>query len=206
MGRGWFLQWWVSGGPTAWFVLACWVAFLLYWLVSAFFVKRVAQPPGWRRFAWRLPIMLAVAVIIVLARTGVARPLSRDLGRPLWRPDLATGLIADLFTLAGLLVALWARRTLAGNWSSEPLIREGHELVERGPYARVRHPIYSGMILMVVGAALLAGRLGTFLVVLLVVLGLWLKARQEERMLTQHFPNTYPAYKRRTKALIPGVL
>lgn len=206
MGNESFVRWWAAGGPTAWFVLACWVIFLLYWLVSAFSVKRVAQRPGWRAYAWRLPILLALAAILLLARTGIARPLSHSLDARLWSPHLATGLVADALALAGLAVALWARRTLGGNWSAEVVIREGHELIERGPYARVRHPIYSGMILMVLGAAMLSGALAGFVLALALALGFWLKARQEERLLTRQFPEAYPAYMRRTKALIPGVL
>ena len=103
------------------------------------------------------------------------------------------------------MVALWARKTLAGNWSADPMIKENHELIERGPYAYVRHPIYSGMLLMMLGAAIFSGRAGAFAILAIIFFSLWYKARQEERLLTEHFPEEYPKYKARVKALIPFI-
>ena len=107
---------------------------------------------------------------------------------------------------APLRLALWARRTIGGNWSSVVTLKQDHELIERGPYRFVRHPIYSGFLLMAVGTAILHARAGEFVFCGFLLLGLWFKLRAEEDLLTRHFPDSYPQYRRRVKALIPYVL
>jgi protein-S-isoprenylcysteine O-methyltransferase Ste14 len=118
---------------------------------------------------------------------------------------VAIGVLADLLTVAGLAVTLWARAALGSNWSATITFKEGHELIQRGPYAYVRHPIYSGLLLMGLGTAVASGQFGSF-----VLLGVWflffaIKAHFEEQLMTRHFPEAYPEYRRRAKALIPGV-
>jgi protein-S-isoprenylcysteine O-methyltransferase Ste14 len=106
----------------------------------------------------------------------------------------------------GLLVTIWARRTLAGNWSSEVTFKEGHELVCTGPYRFVRHPIYTGLLIMCVGTAIEGGQLRSWLGTVTVVIGFWIKLSQEERLLLRHFPEAYPAYQKRVKALVPWLI
>jgi protein-S-isoprenylcysteine O-methyltransferase Ste14 len=106
----------------------------------------------------------------------------------------------------GLAVTMWARRTLADNWSAFVTFKEGHELIQRGPYAYTRHPIYSGILLMMLGTAVVMNQNGALLGFLVFFGGLWWKLQQEEALMTKHFPATYAAYQRRVKALIPGVL
>jgi protein-S-isoprenylcysteine O-methyltransferase Ste14 len=83
--------------------------------------------------------------------------------------------------------------------------KEGHELIETGPYRVVRHPIYSGLLLMVLGTAILAGRLGGLVAFPIYLLSIWIKLRWEEALMTKHFPE-YLEYKARTKALVPFLL
>ena len=97
-------------------------------------------------------------------------------------------------------------RSLAGNWSSNVTFKQGHELVRSGPYRFVRHPIYSGLLIMFVGTALHVARLHCWLAVPVVVLGFLIKLRQEEALLLRHFPEAYPAYCRQVKALVPYVI
>lgn len=106
----------------------------------------------------------------------------------------------------GLGVAIWARRTLAGNWSSDVTFKQGHELIESGPYRFVRHPIYTGLILMLLGTAMAKGRVQSWLGLLCQCIGFWIKLRQEEKVMLQHFPNEYPSYRKRVKALVPFIL
>jgi protein-S-isoprenylcysteine O-methyltransferase Ste14 len=119
-----------------------------------------------------------------------------------WMVDL----VADSLTAIGLGIMLWARVTLGGNWSGNVVLKEDHELVERGPYQYVRHPIYSGLLLMYLGLAIYSAYVGTLIALIAVVVGLWFKSRQEERLLTKHFPQAYASYKARVPALIPFVL
>lgn len=108
--------------------------------------------------------------------------------------------------VAGLVLALRARVVLGGNWSAIVTIKEQHELIQRGPYRYVRHPIYSAILLMLLGSAIVDGKLEWFVLTALCTVGLAIKARSEERLLTKHFPDGYPAYRQRVKAIIPFVL
>jgi protein-S-isoprenylcysteine O-methyltransferase Ste14 len=77
--------------------------------------------------------------------------------------------------------------------------------VERGPYRFVRHPIYTSHLLMGLGTAIASGLLVAFAGLLLFIIGFWIKLKQEEGLLLRHFPDEYPAYKARVKALVPFV-
>jgi protein-S-isoprenylcysteine O-methyltransferase Ste14 len=119
-------------------------------------------------------------------------------------PDtLALRIMSDVTVLMGLIVALWARIILGGNWSASVTFKQNHELIERRPCRFVRHPIYTGVLLMILGTAIIGGRAGPFLALMICFLAYRQKPRQEEALLTKHFPETCPAYKSRTKALIP---
>ena len=106
----------------------------------------------------------------------------------------------------GLLVAIWARRTLGSNWSSEVAFKKGHELVKTGPYRFVRHPIYSGLLLMCLGTAIVVGRFHSWLGFLLLCIGFWLKLKQEETVMLRNFPDEYLVYKKQVKALVPFLI
>jgi hypothetical protein len=100
----------------------------------------------------------------------------------------------------------WARHTLAGNWSSNVTFKQEHELVRTGPYRYVRHPIYTGLLIMSLGTAIEIGQLHCWLSIPISAIGFWIKLSQEERLLLRHFPNEYPAYQKQVKALVPFVL
>ena len=96
--------------------------------------------------------------------------------------------------------------TLGRNWSSVPQVKEQHELVVKGPYRIVRHPIYTGLILAAAGTALAQNRGSWLFMGVLILASYWLKIRVEERLMMETFPEEYPEYRRRVKALIPGIL
>jgi protein-S-isoprenylcysteine O-methyltransferase Ste14 len=185
---------------TAQFILAWFGIFLIYWIVAAFSTKRTLEKQSpWQRILF-LGVLLAVYMSL---RRGGA--LSAYSGVILWPRSLASGVAGDVIALAGLTTMLWARVVLGGNWSSSVVFKEGHELIDRGPYHYVRHPIYSGLLTMILGTAVLYGRLGGFIALFVLFLAFWFKSRQEERLMTKHFPEAYPSYKGRVKALIPRV-
>ena len=101
---------------------------------------------------------------------------------------------------------IWARRTLGDNWSSEVAFKQGHELVKTGPYRFVRHPIYTGLLLMCLGTAVVVGQLHSWLGFPFSCAGFWFKLKQEETLLLRHFPDDYPAYQKQVKALMPFVI
>lgn len=117
-----------------------------------------------------------------------------------------TGLAGFVLTLAGAAFAVWARITLGKNWSGRPSVKADHELIIRGPYALARHPIYSGLLLGLAGTALAVGQWRAVIGVFLVGLAFIIKMANEEQFMMQTFPDVYPAYRKRVKALIPGVL
>ncbi len=188
---------------TGLFILFCWATFVLYWLVSLFAVKRTIEKPARGGRSLLLVILLAAFAIGAFFSMESGSQLPNYLNAILLPQSLTLRLVADSITLCGLVVALWARTVLGSNWSGLVALKENHELVERGPYHYVRHPIYSGLLLMSLGTAIWFDRvieLVTFFVLLVLF---WGKALAEEQLLTKHFPDAYPQYKKRVKALIP---
>lgn len=170
-----------------------WAAFWIYWLVAAFSMKR-----GHVSWARELRIRaLIVILVIVLIRLGVFR--GHGFHTNPWRAGL--GLV--LFAL-GLGFAVWARVHIGRNWGTPMSQKDDAELVTSGPYHLVRHPIYSGILLAGVGTAvaldwswlIAVGLAGVYFVY---------SATVEERNMTRQFPESYPAYRRATKMLIPFV-
>jgi protein-S-isoprenylcysteine O-methyltransferase len=122
-------------------------------------------------------------------------------------PEIHAVRVAGLaLTIAGCLFAIWARLTLGGNWSDRVSLMAGHELITCGPYVLARHPIYTGLLVAVAGTALAIGELRCILGTLVILLALLVKMSHEERLLLQAFPEAYPSYRKRVKALIPGLL
>ena len=107
-------------------------------------------------------------------------------------------------TAVGFGLAWWARLHLGKLWSAFVTRKDEHRVIETGPYGIVRHPIYTGIILAVVTIAILKGNLYALNGAFLIVLGFWIKARLEERFLSQELgPEAYAAYRRRVPMLIP---
>jgi protein-S-isoprenylcysteine O-methyltransferase Ste14 len=142
-------------------------------------------------------LVLAVGVLVV------SRPKGVGLFRlALWSATPVVGIVADIVTLCGLGVALWARFTLGGLWRSGVVLKESHEIIERGPYGYVRHPIYSGVLLMMLGTMVFLGRLLNVVWFAIAFGGIWVKASREERLLTEHLPVAYRRYKQRVKWML----
>jgi protein-S-isoprenylcysteine O-methyltransferase Ste14 len=106
----------------------------------------------------------------------------------------------------GVAFAIWARRTLGRNWSGNPSIKEGHELIEACPYRPARHPIYTGILTAVIGTLIGGGKVREIIILAGSLAILWVKIRVEETLMMRQFPQAYPEYKKRTRALIPFVL
>jgi protein-S-isoprenylcysteine O-methyltransferase Ste14 len=179
-------------------VLASWAVFAVTWAIAALFVKRTVE----RSWGWGRLMLWAVVPMLFWTIFRSQSPGTWWL----WTPTPLSKWLAATIVLFGLWVCLWARLVLGGNWSGAVTLKKDHELIERGPYRHVRHPIYSGLLLMAFGTAILHGRASEFVFCGLILLGFWFKLRAEEEMLTRHFPDAYPQYRRRVKALIPYVL
>jgi protein-S-isoprenylcysteine O-methyltransferase Ste14 len=179
---------------------ACWVVFICYWIISARSVKPMAEPPtSGSTLAYRVPL---IAGGILLWTRRLPSPLTLAV-TPSTEATQAMGVVVCVF---GLFVTIWARRTLAGNWSSDPAFRQGHELIQIGPYGFARHPIYTGILLMCLGPAVCWGQLHCWLGLAIMFAAFWYKLKLEESIMLRHFPNDYPAYRKRVKAIIPFVM
>ena len=114
--------------------------------------------------------------------------------------------VGAVISVLGLGVTIWARRTLAGNWSSDVTFKRGHELIRTGPYRFARHPIYTGLLSMCLGTAVVMGAMRYWLALPVMTVAFWIKLKQEERLLLRHFPEGYTAYQKQVKALVPLVI
>jgi protein-S-isoprenylcysteine O-methyltransferase Ste14 len=170
-----------------------WGAFWLYWLAAAFSRKR-----GHIRWSRELRArLLIIPAAILLARLGAFR--SHRANTDPWLA--AVGLV--LFGL-GLGFAIWARVHIGRNWGAPMTRKDEPELVTSGPYRLVRHPIYSGIIVAGLGTAVALSWLWLPVFALAGIYFVY-SATVEERYLTEQFPDSYPAYKRSTKMLVPFV-
>ena len=187
--------------PTAsHIVVACWFVFIFVWLIAAFRTKRIVERQSVAsRLAHRFPIGLGWWMLLF---PKLRAPMNLQILPHTTLLQMAAAVIC----VCGLVFTIWARQTLAGNWSSDVTFKQDHELIRTGPYHIVRHPIYTGLLAMCVGSAILIGQLRGVFGVLLVTVGFWIKLCQEERLMLQHFPDTYPNYRREVKALIPFVI
>ena len=188
-------------------IICCWVIFGLYWFISSSSVKSTQETRGWLAGNWHGIFLLIGGLFLsnlpFLAKVGVSISSLTILLIP---SSIVINVVIIVFAVTGLIVALIARRTLAGNWSRAVAFKEDHELITTGLYHYVRHPIYTGVLLMILATALSVGTLSAGIGFVIIVLGLWFKLRAEEEILTKHFPKEYSVYKDRTKALIPYVV
>ena len=176
-----------------------WGGWFALWNVMAFRMKEAAQSEG-RLSRLTHVVPLLVAAYLLFAR--VPLPLLNDRFAPqaIWSATLGAAL-----TFAGLAFCIWARFTIAGNWSSYVEFKRGHELIVDGPYRWVRHPIYTGLLLAFAGTAWAVGEWRGVLAVAIVAASFWRKLKLEEVIMRREFGEAYDRYAARTPALIPFV-
>ena len=188
-------------GPYWTIISCCWVVFWVFWTVSGL---RIHAPRRKASLAFTIlnTALLYAGFVLVLVGRQINGPLAIRL-----TSEAAYGYIAGtVFAVAGVALAVWSRRVLGSNWSGAVRITEAQRLVQTGPYAFVRNPIYSGIALAVLGTALVAGTIGGLVGFALVVASLWQKGRLEERFLLAEFGEAYAAYQQKVKFLIPFVV
>lgn len=188
--------------PFAAAVCVIWLAWLLYWFASALGAKHAARVDSLgAMLVYRVPLMIAV-VMLFMGPPGAGLVW-------LWERFLPVSVVWDwlglLLLLLGVGFACWARVVLGRNWSAAVQLKQDHELVVAGPYRWVRHPIYTGILLGVLGSALVFGQWRGLLVLALVAAAFWLKLRHEEAWMRERFGALYVDYMRSTRALIPGL-
>jgi len=179
-----------------------WLAAGLVWLVGALTAKRAERRQNLasrlRHLALEVP-----AFFLVFAQISWPAWLER---RFVPKPSIIAQWIGLGLTAAGIAFAIAARVWIGRNWSGRVTIKKQHELIQNGPYSLVRHPIYSGFLLALLGTAMVQGELHGLIGFALAALGWTFKLRTEEAFLAQQFGNEYLNYKQRVKALVPFVV
>jgi protein-S-isoprenylcysteine O-methyltransferase Ste14 len=177
-----------------------WLGWLAYWTVAARDVKAVAETASWQsRVLYSFPLLIAGVLLL-------DRHLGHFLNMHLVPHTPEVAWLGALLTAAGLAFAIWARVVLGGNWSGQVTVKEGHELIRTGPYALSRHPIYTGLVLALLGTALAVGEMRGLIALVLATGSFIYKMGIEEDVMRRTFGAAYDDYAREVKALIPFVV
>ena len=180
-------------------IAGLWLLFVAYWAVAAMGAKRNASPRLWRGgIGLRLVVILLVATVL---RSPSLREFLAEAQRSASQSDTLSWSGVALCVL-GFGLAIFARWHLGRNWGMPMSRKEQPELVISGPYAYIRHPIYTGLILAMLGSAM---GVNVSWALMLIPVGTYfiLSARQEESVMLQQFPKQYAAYMARTGMLVP---
>ena len=175
-----------------------WIAFLIYWRIKAVDTKTTQRLEPAASGILRLLAILIAVVLLSTTRIPV-----RWLYIQLWPAGFWPFWLGAAVTVAGLLFAIWARVHLGRNWSSSVTIKEDHELIISGPYAMVRHPIYTGILTGFLGTVIALSQMRGLIAFVLIFLVLWLKLRREEQWMRSQFGETYTTYAQKTASLVP---
>lgn len=182
-------------------ISACWTLFAVIWLLAAFATKQsVYKESRAQRLRYTIPILLGGFLLAKGHR--LSDPLSYRV-IPHVEALAWTGVV---LCIAGLIFCIWARFTLGRNWSGVVTLKGGHELITSGPYALVRHPIYTGLLTMFVATVIVLGHVAGIIALPFVLVSFWVKSRYEEKLMLKKFPDEYAAYQQRVKRLIPFIL
>jgi protein-S-isoprenylcysteine O-methyltransferase Ste14 len=186
--------------PQQW-ISALWMLFGLYWLVSAFKRKKTKRRESWgQRLVYVLPLVAASYLLL--------RPEAHYgwLGARFVPASLITEWTGVLLTAAGVAIAFWARWHLGANWSGVVTLKDGHELIRTGPYRTIRHPIYTGILLALLGTIVAAGEVRGLLAVAIAWASFYWKARREESFLRQEFGEQFGTHAKETGMFLPKIV
>jgi protein-S-isoprenylcysteine O-methyltransferase Ste14 len=175
-----------------------WIIFIGYWIISALNTKRTQRREA---FVARYGVMFIEVVGFVFlfkSSSGIGFLGQRVLSR-----SDAADVTAVTLAWAGTALAIWARWHLGQYWSGRITIKEDHKLICTGPYARLRHPIYSGIDLAAIGTGLAIDRWRCVVGVCVIIAGFWIKGKREEAMLAAQFGVEFEEHRRRTGFLFP---
>jgi len=175
-----------------WFVWAIW------WVAMAFFSKSTKRrETASQRIEHMVPALLGFLFVF---QSGFGGP---SLARRIVSESPALMLVCVVMTVLGLLFAVWARLTLGGNWSGTVTIKKDHQLIRRGPYRWIRHPIYTGMLAALLATAVAQGLVSGLIGFAFVYLALYRKAKREESFLAQEFGEGFAEHRQHTGMFFP---
>lgn len=182
----------------AWLFAAPWIVFAGWWLVRAFGTARTETRESERQRATHALLLAAATLILVVT--------PEPLRRRLWHPSLALVVVALALEVAGVAFAIWAREHLGALWSGRVTLKEGHRIVQSGPYRLARHPIYTGILVAMAGVVLGRGDVAGLVGFALFAIGFARKIFIEEALLSTRFGAEYAAYRSKVRAIIPFIL
>jgi protein-S-isoprenylcysteine O-methyltransferase Ste14 len=179
-------------------VLVLWLGWAAYWIIAARQTAANRRTESWLTGAsYRVP--LAVGVILLIS----SRPWRIPTRLLLWSPSVVSLAIGLCLTLLGLSIAAWARYYLGKYWSGRITLKVDHQMIQTGPYAGVRHPIYSGILLALLGSVITIGTVQACVGFAIIVASFVRKLMLEEQWMCAHFGAEYERYRHLVKALIP---
>lgn len=196
-------------------ILICWTIFIIYWLANWRNVKPALEKK--HHTGLIRGIILVIIAILLLNRFILHNAIHLPSCQLDWRgchlhsiPSassqwLVFQIISVGLAILGLTIAIIARKTLAANWSPTLDLKKGHELITTGIYNYIRHPIYTGVLLMLLATLLVFPTPFEFFILLVLTAAFLYRIKREEDLMTKTFPKEYPAYKKKTKALIPFI-
>jgi len=176
----------------------CWWLLMAVWLILVFSIKRAKQrETGVERLQHIIPVAIGFWLLFG------SKPHWAGLRFQLLPQAPNIWLTGLLVTALGVAIAIWARLSLGANWSGSVTLKSDHELIRRGLYRWIRHPIYSGILLGMIGTAVIRGNLRALLGILVVWASFYFKARREERFLKQEFGTDFDEHARHTGMFLP---
>jgi protein-S-isoprenylcysteine O-methyltransferase Ste14 len=179
-------------------ILALWVAWLLYWAFAAANTKSTQRRESLTlRLSHILPLLVGAWLIFA------PQPRWGWLSTPLLPETPARYLLALVLVAFGFGFSVWARVHLGGNWSGAVTLKQAHELIRSGPYAQVRHPIYTGLLVAFLGSTIACGEPRALLGLAIILFSFVGKLRREEALMRATFPAEYPRYSAEVPALVP---
>ena len=175
-----------------------WIGWLISWIAAAFW-RAPTQKRAATRDEWVSRILLLAGAVLLFHSTRRMLHETR-----LWHVGYDGGYALAGLTFLGIVFAWWARIHLGRLWSGTITLKQDHRIIDTGPYGLVRHPIYTGLIVSILATAAAQATVTGLLGAAAIVIGLWLKARIEERFLTAELgAEAYGSYRRRVPMLVP---
>jgi len=176
---------------------------MVFWIYWSFGAPR--RRPSKRKVARTFTVLNTGLLYLGFLLVLLGRSVPGSLGLLFVPQAIPIDVTGTVFAIIGVAFAIWSRRSLRNNWSGEVAITEGQHFMRSGPYAMVRHPIYAGMLLALLGTTLISSTVGSLLGFVLAVISLWQKACIEEQFLIVEFGGQYANYQREVKFLIPFI-
>src|ERR1051325_6981188 len=189
--------------PFTMIAVAAWGVLVVVWLFGYAARARRGRTPRARS---HLTLQIPAACLLLVCFALLLNAHAYSLRMQMTPENDLFGMIGDVLVLAGAGFAIWARVVRGQNWSGlVMMVRDGHQLVQNGPYAIVRHPIYTGMFFAILGTALTLGTLASWIAVAAGLAGILIRVDVEERLMATEFGDAHAAYRARTSKLIPFV-